>query len=186
VNPDPLLDEPSPDSAWTTVNIGEALPGLFRPLSWTETCGSDTDGLELTGGGGELEETTLVKHLIDVSAGRRRLEGFIAEYGFHGPAEGDLASHPWREDAGPLHTWLRSLDARTSPDAQAERARRRERAGGLPRHVARELGVPCVIGTGDATARISTGDLLHVDGSTGTVTITRADAPGTDKLLRAM
>jgi pyruvate,water dikinase len=37
--------------------------------------------------------------------------------------------------------------------------------------VARELGIPCVIGTGNGTAVIRTGDLLRVDGSTGTVEI---------------
>jgi pyruvate,water dikinase len=37
--------------------------------------------------------------------------------------------------------------------------------------VARELGVPCVIGTGDGTRRIRTGDLLRVDGSAGVVEI---------------
>jgi phosphohistidine swiveling domain-containing protein len=42
--------------------------------------------------------------------------------------------------------------------------------------VARELGVPCVIGTGNGTQRIVTGDLISVDGSAGTVTvIERAD-----------
>ncbi|MBV8957997.1 MAG: peptidase, partial [Actinobacteria bacterium] len=37
--------------------------------------------------------------------------------------------------------------------------------------VARELGVPCVIGTGDGTRRIHTGDLLLVDGSEGRVDV---------------
>ena len=37
--------------------------------------------------------------------------------------------------------------------------------------VARELGVPCVIGTGDGTRRIRTGDRLRVDGSAGRVEI---------------
>jgi pyruvate,water dikinase len=37
--------------------------------------------------------------------------------------------------------------------------------------VARELGVPCVIGTGDGTRRIHTGDQLRVDGSAGRVEI---------------
>jgi pyruvate,water dikinase len=37
--------------------------------------------------------------------------------------------------------------------------------------VARELGVPCVIGTNDGTRRIRTGDRLLVDGSTGRVEI---------------
>jgi phosphohistidine swiveling domain-containing protein len=37
--------------------------------------------------------------------------------------------------------------------------------------VARELGVPCVIGTGDGTRRIRTGDRVLVDGSAGRVEI---------------
>jgi pyruvate,water dikinase len=37
--------------------------------------------------------------------------------------------------------------------------------------VARELGVPCVINTGDGTSRIKTGDRLRIDGTTGRVTI---------------
>lgn len=37
--------------------------------------------------------------------------------------------------------------------------------------VARELGVPCVIGTDDGTRRIRTGDRLRVDADAGTVTV---------------
>ena len=37
--------------------------------------------------------------------------------------------------------------------------------------VARELGIPAVVGTGCATMRIRTGDLLRVDGAAGTVEI---------------
>jgi pyruvate,water dikinase len=37
--------------------------------------------------------------------------------------------------------------------------------------VSREYGVPAVVGTADATARIRTGDRLRVDGAAGTVTI---------------
>lgn len=45
--------------------------------------------------------------------------------------------------------------------------------------VARELGVPCVIGTGDGTRRIRSGDRLRVDGSAGRVEIlTRAGDGG--------
>lgn len=45
--------------------------------------------------------------------------------------------------------------------------------------VARELGIPAVVGCGDATARLSTGDLIRVDGSRGTVTVVRPVAdPG--------
>ncbi len=37
--------------------------------------------------------------------------------------------------------------------------------------VARELGIPAVVGCGDATVRLKTGDLVRVDGSRGTVTV---------------
>jgi pyruvate,water dikinase len=46
--------------------------------------------------------------------------------------------------------------------------------GGLASHgaiVARELGIPCVIGTDDGTRRIRSGDRVRVDGTAGTVTI---------------
>jgi pyruvate,water dikinase len=37
--------------------------------------------------------------------------------------------------------------------------------------VARELGVPCVVGTQDGTRRVRTGDLIRIDGHAGTVEI---------------
>jgi pyruvate, water dikinase len=37
--------------------------------------------------------------------------------------------------------------------------------------VAREYGMPAVVGTGQATARIKTGDRVQVDGDRGIVTI---------------
>jgi len=39
--------------------------------------------------------------------------------------------------------------------------------------VARELGVPCVINTGNGTRMIRTGDQIEVNGSTGSVTVVR-------------
>ena len=36
--------------------------------------------------------------------------------------------------------------------------------------VARELGIPAVVGCGDATTRLRTGDRVRVDGAAGTVT----------------
>ena len=47
-------------------------------------------------------------------------------------------------------------------------------AGGIMSHaaiVAREYGLPAVVGTGTATKRIKTGDRLHVDANTGVITI---------------
>jgi pyruvate,water dikinase len=37
--------------------------------------------------------------------------------------------------------------------------------------VAREMGIPCVVSTGDGTKRLRTGDRVRVDGTTGEVTV---------------
>ncbi|MGX9225229.1 PEP-utilizing enzyme [Streptomyces albus] len=37
--------------------------------------------------------------------------------------------------------------------------------------VAREIGVPCVVGTGDGTRALATGDRVRVDGGAGTVEV---------------
>jgi pyruvate,water dikinase len=37
--------------------------------------------------------------------------------------------------------------------------------------VAREIGIPAVVGCGDATMRLRTGDRIRVDGGRGTVEI---------------
>ncbi|WP_279580674.1 PEP-utilizing enzyme [Fodinicola feengrottensis] len=37
--------------------------------------------------------------------------------------------------------------------------------------VARELGIPAVVGCGTATSRLTTGDRIRVDGAKGTVTL---------------
>jgi len=58
--------------------------------------------LRLTTGFGGLEETRLVLGLWELGRGERSLEAFLAEFGFHGPAEGELSSRSWREDPSPL------------------------------------------------------------------------------------
>jgi phosphoenolpyruvate synthase/pyruvate phosphate dikinase len=62
--------------------------------------------------------------------------------------------------------------------------------GGTTSHpavLAREFGIPAVVGTSDATHRIATGDRLRVDGSSGTVDIVaraanQAGRPDTEAL----
>ena len=52
--------------------------------------------------------------------------------------------------------------------------------GGLMTHgavVAREYGIPAVMGTGVATRRIHPGQTVSVDGSLGTVTLLEGAAP---------
>ena len=44
--------------------------------------------------------------------------------------------------------------------------------------VARELGIPAVVGCGNATMRIKTGDRVRVDGEHGTVEVLEAAGAG--------
>jgi pyruvate,water dikinase len=44
--------------------------------------------------------------------------------------------------------------------------------------VARELGIPAVVGCGNATMRLRTGDVVRVDGSHGTVELLGSPAQG--------
>jgi phosphoenolpyruvate synthase/pyruvate phosphate dikinase len=41
--------------------------------------------------------------------------------------------------------------------------------------VARELGIPAVVGCGNATMRVHSGDLVRVDGGRGTVEVLRVN-----------
>ena len=53
-------------------------------------------------------------------------------------------------------------------------------AGGVICHaaiVAREYGLPAILGTRSATKRIATGDLIRVDADNGTVTILDPPSP---------
>jgi pyruvate,water dikinase len=61
-------------------------------------------------------------------------------------------------------------------------------AGGLTAHpavLAREFGIPAVVGTQDATGRISTGDRVRVDGTKGSVDILEAAAQPRNDLFTA-
>lgn len=61
-------------------------------------------------------------------------------------------------------------------------------AGGLTAHPAvlsREFGIPAVVGTQDGTGRISTGDRIRVDGSTGVVEILEATPQPRNDLFTA-
>jgi pyruvate,water dikinase len=90
-------------------------------------------GLEtaLCTGWGPTEETSLVTDLWRASRTGGGLEPLLAAHGYHGPDEGELSSHPWREDPAPLAAMLeryRELDDRASPDAATQRRTGERRA----------------------------------------------------------
>lgn len=80
---------------------------------------------DLSGGYGGMEEKKVVDDLMAVAKGTLPMAAFLAEHGYHGPDEGEMASRSWREDAGPLEALLdsyRRLDDSRSPAGGHDRA----------------------------------------------------------------
>lgn len=78
-------------------------------------------------GGPELD---VVLDIWKASRGQLEFEKLIRKQGFHGPGEGELSSHTWREDGTPLRSMLNqfaALDDSEGPELrQRERQRQRE------------------------------------------------------------
>ncbi|MEW6474986.1 MAG: PEP-utilizing enzyme [Actinomycetota bacterium] len=90
-------------------------------------------GLEtaLCAGWGPTEETRLVMDLWRAARTGGGVEPLLAAHGYHGPDEGELSSHPWREDPAPLAAMLdryRELDESASPEAAMQRRTDERRA----------------------------------------------------------
>lgn len=74
---------------------------------------------EVLGGDG-AEEARTVEDLWQLSRDRIRRSEFLERHGFHGPAEGELATPSWRQSDAPLEALLatyRKLDDDASPAA---------------------------------------------------------------------
>jgi hypothetical protein len=63
----------------------------------------------------DVHETRLVSDLWEVAHRTREMTAFLSDHGFHGPAEGELSSHSWREDSAPLESLLDAYRARERP-----------------------------------------------------------------------
>ncbi|MDT7655971.1 MAG: rifampicin phosphotransferase [Pseudonocardiales bacterium] len=83
----------------------------------------------LVTGYGAMAETAVVSDLWDVSRDRLALDTFLGRHGYHGPAEGELAAHPWRVDRAPLHALLKAYrdmpEDRDPRVVEAQRTRER-------------------------------------------------------------
>jgi phosphohistidine swiveling domain-containing protein len=81
--------------------------------------------LRLASGFGDMEESRLVGDLWEVSRGRMTLEAFVANHGYHGFSEGDIARHSWREDPAALASLIASYRAQGEDRSPAAIARER-------------------------------------------------------------
>ena len=104
----------------TTVLFAVVQP-LFDALHRTVAAAGTGDVSALSGTGGA--EMAVISDLWAASRGRLTLEQVVANHGFHGPGEGELSSHVWREDAVPLRKLIEQYAAReNAADPVHERA----------------------------------------------------------------
>jgi pyruvate,water dikinase len=91
--------------------------GLYERIrSICERAGRPGLELRLIIGQREVYETRTISDLWDVAQGRLPLEHFLVVHGFHGPAEGELSSHSWREDPTPLEPLIDAYHRKRSAD----------------------------------------------------------------------
>jgi pyruvate,water dikinase len=113
----------------------EALTALAE-----EGTGDAALGMNLATGFGGMEETQIITDLWAASRGELTLAEVQRRHGFHGPDEGRLDTHSWREDPRPIETILRGYTARGTEDPRGrerEQVARREQTAatvlaGLP------------------------------------------------------
>jgi pyruvate,water dikinase len=78
---------------------------------------------ELSGSGGA--EMAIISDIWRASRGEITVDAVVANHGFHGPLEGEVSSHVWREDPAPL---LRMIDSYATLDESENPLRRTQLA----------------------------------------------------------
>ncbi len=79
--------------------------------------------MKIIGGFGHTEELDVAQAMWDVAHERLPLADILGQYGFHGPAEGELSSFTWREEPHPVES-LVSTFRRMDEDADPRTAER--------------------------------------------------------------
>lgn len=137
--------------------------------------------------------TTLARKESEVKAppheGKVLLEGIAASFGV---AAGPVKIIKTSDQIDKIKSGDVLVTTMTSPDYVP--AMRRAAAivtdtGGRTAHaaiVSRELGIPCVVGTGSATKELSDGDTVTVDGAKGLVISGEVAAPATEAVEKKM
>jgi pyruvate,water dikinase len=107
----------------TTVLFAVVQP-LFDALSRTIDAAGVGDVSLLSGGGGA--EMAVIADIWAASRERMSLAEVVANHGFHGPLEGELSSHVWREDDRPLRKMIEQYRTRDDASDPAREARERD------------------------------------------------------------
>ena len=108
-------------------------PQLLETLSdlAEDATGERALGMELATGFGGMEETQIISDIWAASRGEIALSEIQRRHGFHGPQEGRLETHSWREDPAPIEAIMRGYrdqDIADPREREQERMAKREEA----------------------------------------------------------
>ncbi len=108
-------------------------PQLLEALSdlAEQATGDRALGMELATGFGGMEETQIISDIWAASRGEIELAEIQRRHGFHGPDEGRLETHSWREDPAPIEAIMRGYQQQGVGDPrelERERVAKREEA----------------------------------------------------------
>jgi phosphohistidine swiveling domain-containing protein len=96
-----------------------ALMSVVQPLLVALTELIDGAGVgdvgALSGSGGA--EMAIIEDIWKAARGTGSIDDVVSRHGFHGPLEGELSSHVWREDSAPLERMIASY--RAVPDSES-------------------------------------------------------------------
>jgi pyruvate,water dikinase len=134
---DPQLSDPDRARAvlreaadlYTRVMVPHTIGTMLTPAFFTQLAAlatrADQPGLELRLVTGQsVHETAWLNQLWEIAHGGGDLAAFVAQHGYHGPDEGELSAHPWREDDRPLRAMterFRGMPADAAPAAVQRR-----------------------------------------------------------------
>lgn len=112
---------------------------LYERIDATSGTDERADHSSLSTGYGEMEETAVLQDIWELAHGSCTLDQFLSRHGYHGPREGDITSHCWREDPAPILSMIelyRGLSVERSP-REVERGRIEMRRAAENRFLAR-------------------------------------------------
>jgi phosphohistidine swiveling domain-containing protein len=107
--------------------------GLYEQIrALAEAAGREGTENSLVTGYGSMAETAVVTDVWDASRDHLTVAGLIARHGYHGPAEGELSSRPWRTDDRPVRSLVEAYrpmpEDRDPRRIEADRGRERRDA----------------------------------------------------------
>jgi pyruvate,water dikinase len=109
---------------FTRVMVPHTIGTMLAPASFTQlaqlAAKAGHPGLELRLVTGQsVDETAWLDQLWNVAHGGGELTAFVNRHGYHGPDEGELSAHSWREDAAPLEAMIQRYRTLPPEDAPA-------------------------------------------------------------------